>query len=84
MPFGNPMLNFSFGHNFLRLYKYHKMDMNKQIRGGLGVKEAGWTGRDFNVYKHEVLEHKMYCNAYIFMNYFMQANIYMIIYKGPQ
>jgi len=43
------MLNFSFGHNFLKLYYYHKMDMNEQIKGGLGVKEAGWTGRDFNI-----------------------------------
>jgi hypothetical protein len=43
------MLNFSFGHNFLKLYKYHKMGMNKQIRCGLGVKEAGWTGHDFNI-----------------------------------
>jgi hypothetical protein len=43
------MLNFSLGHNFLRLYKNHKTGMNKQIRGGLGVKEAGWTRRDFNI-----------------------------------
>jgi hypothetical protein len=42
-PIGNPMLNFSFAHNLLKLYKYHKMGMNKQIRGGFGVKEAGWT-----------------------------------------